>query len=125
MTYLVLILCLRVAGMGALGVLSPARLLSILRLYETPWGLHVAAAVRVVLGVTLFLAAPTSRLPEFLRIFGIVAVAAGVLTPLLGLARISRAVEWWAARPTIVFRLWAALALALGVFLAWAIVPGL
>jgi hypothetical protein len=125
MTYLAVVLCLFVAGMGALGVLAPARLMSLLRRYETPAGIRIAAAIRIVLGATLFVVAPVSRLPEFIRIFGIVAVAAGVLTPLVGLPRIHKLVEWWAARPPGVFRLWAACALALGLFLTWAVLPGL
>ncbi len=53
----------------------------------------------------------------------LIAVAAGLITPVLGLARIGRLIDWWSAQPTIVLRAWAAFALAFGLFLAWAVVP--
>lgn len=64
MTYLALGLSLFIAVMGALGVVSPARLFWVLRQYQTPGGLYIAAAIRVVLGVALFLAAPMSKAPD-------------------------------------------------------------
>ena len=63
MTYLAIGIGVLIAGLGALGVASPERLIAILRRYETPGGLRVSAVVRVVLGVALFLAAPTSKAP--------------------------------------------------------------
>lgn len=123
MTYLAIGLSMLIAGMGALGVASPERLMSILRRYETPGGLRVSAVVRVVLGVTLFLVAPTSRAPDPIRLFGVMSVAAGLMIPFLGLARIGKMVDWWSARPPLVFRAWAMIALAFGLYLIWALVP--
>ena len=36
-------------------------------LFETPTGLYAAAVIRLVFGVALFFAAPTSRAPRALR----------------------------------------------------------
>ena len=123
MTSLALGLSLFIAVMGALGVVSPARLFWVLRHYQTPGGLYVAAAIRVVLGVALFLAAPMSKAPDFIRVFGVIAVAAGLFTPIVGLSWIGKVIEWWSSQPTIVLRVWAGFALALGLFLAWAVIP--
>jgi hypothetical protein len=123
MAYVALGISVFIAALGALGVASPARLFSVLRRNETPAALYVWAAVRLVLGVALFLVAPRSRAPDLIRIVGVIAVAAGVITPVLGLARIGRVIDWWSAQRTIVLRVWAAFGLALGLFLVWAVVP--
>jgi hypothetical protein len=75
-------------------------------------GLRVSAVVRVVLGVALFLAAPPSKAPDLIRLFGVISVAAGLMIPCLGLARNGMLVDWWSARPAFVFRAWAMVALA-------------
>jgi hypothetical protein len=123
MTYLAIGLCLFIAVFGAVGVVSPRRLFSILGNIQTPAGLYFASAFRVVLGVLLFLLAPSSKAPDFIRIFGVVAVVAGVVTPLVGLERVGRIMEWWTAKPDAVLRLWAAFALSLGLSLVWALLP--
>jgi hypothetical protein len=123
MTYLAIGISVLIVGLGALGVASPERLLSIVRRYETPGGLRVSAVVRVVLGVALFLAAPTSRAPDLIRVFGVISVAAGLTIPSLCLVRIGKMVDWWAARPAFVFRGWSMVALAIGLYLVWALVP--
>jgi hypothetical protein len=122
MTYTALGFSLFIAAMGALGVASPARLFSILRTLQTPAGLYGSGAIRVLLGVVLLLVAPTSKAPDFLRIFGVIAVAAGIATPLVGLERVGKVMEWWIAKPGPVLRAWAAFPLALGLYLAWAVV---
>jgi len=123
MTYLAIGISVLIVGLGALGVASPERLISILRRYETPGGLRVSAVVRVALGVALFLAAPTSRAPDLIRLFGVISVAAGLMIPCLGLARIRKLVDWWSRLPTLAFRAWAMIALAFGLYLVWALIP--
>jgi hypothetical protein len=123
MTYLAIGISVLIAALGALGVASPERLISILRRLETPGGLYTSAVVRVVLGVALVLAAPTSRAPDLIRLFGVIAVVAGLMLPILGLARIGKLVDWWSARPAFVIRAWAVIALAFGLYLVWALVP--
>ena len=123
MAYVVLAICALIVALGALGVASPARLFRLLRRYETPGGLYFSAAVRLVLGVALFLVAPTSKAPDLVLVIGIITVAAAVTAPLLGIERIGRLVDWWSARSSIALRAWAAFALAFGLFLVWAVVP--
>ena len=120
MALVALLLSLLIAALGALGVVSPSRFLAVVRFFETPKGLYVAAALRVALGVALFLAAPSSRAPDALRIFGVLAVVAGVATPLLGRSR--RATRALSGTGLTV-RGWAALALVLGLLLAFAVSP--
>jgi hypothetical protein len=123
MAIVALVLSLFVAALGALGMVSPMRLLSIVRQFQRPAGLYAAAALRVVLGVVLFLAAPTSRSPEVVRILGIIILISGLITPLFGLERFRRLLNWWSARGPTFMRIWAGFALAFGLLLAYAVVP--
>ncbi len=123
MTLVALIICLLLSALGALGVGSPSRLLAIVRSFQTPMGLYFAAALRVVLGVALFFAAPTSRAPGLIRILGVVIIVMGVITPFFGVERFRRLLDWWSAQGSAFVRGWAVLALAFGLSLAYAVVP--
>jgi hypothetical protein len=123
MAFVALVLSLFVAALGALGMFSPMRLLDIVRHFQSPAGIYAAAALRIILGVVLFLAAPTSRAPEVVRILGIIILVAGLITPLFGLERFRRLLDWWSARGPAFMRVWAGFALAFGLLLAYTVVP--
>jgi hypothetical protein len=121
MAIVAMILSAAVVGMGAIGVVSPARLLEIVRRFQTPSGIYAATGIRLVLGLALFLAAPGSRAPAVLEILGIVTMVAGLITPMFGLERFRRLLEWWSAQSSGFIRAWAACAMALGLFLVYAL----
>jgi hypothetical protein len=123
MKIVALVLTLFAAALGALGLISPTRLLDIVRHFQSPAGLYVAGAFRVILGGALFFAAPTSRAPKAVRILGIIILVAGLFTPLFGVERFHRLLSQWSAQGPMFLRVWAALALAFGLFLAYAVVP--
>jgi hypothetical protein len=123
MAYVALILSLFIAALGAIGIVSPERLMSIVRQFQSQAGLYAAAILRMVLGVALFVAAPASRFPEVIRIVGIIIFVSGFFTPLFGLERFRRIFNWWSTRPPAFQRVWAAFALAFGLFLAYAVAP--
>jgi hypothetical protein len=123
MNFIAFILSLFIAALGALGMVSPMRLLDIVRHFQSMAGIYAAAALRIILGVTLFFAAPASRTPEIVRILGIIILVAGLITPLFGLERFRRLINWWSARGTIFMRFWAGFALAFGLLLAYAVRP--
>jgi len=122
MAIVALVLSLFVAALGALGIVSPMRLLGIVRQFQRPAGLCAAAILRVVLGVALFFAAPTSRSPEVVRILGIIILVSGLVTPLFGLERFRTLINWWSTRGPAFMRVWAGFALAFGLLLAYAVV---
>jgi len=123
MTTIALIFSLSVVGLGVLGLVAPSRLLSIDRYFQTPAGLYFAAAIRVAMGVALFLAAPASLAPEAIRILGVVIVVAGVATLFFGLDRLRGLVDWWSAHRSALIRPFAVLALVFGLLLTYALVP--
>src|SRR5882757_5810921 len=69
---------------GLLGIVAPDAFVSVVRLLQSPPTLYVAAALRIAIGIVLLCAVTGSRLPTFLRIFGVLVVIGGVLTPFIG-----------------------------------------
>ena len=123
MTLVALIICLLTCAMGALGIASPSRLLGVVRYFQTPMGLYFAAGIRVLLGVALIFAAPTSRAPGFIHILGVVIIVIGFITLFFGVERFRKLLDWWSAQGSAFVRGWAVLALVFGLSLAYAIVP--
>lgn len=125
MAYIAFTLGLLVTALGALGIFSPLQLVDVVRHFQTLAGLYVAAALRLVLGAALFFAAPTSRAPKVVRIVGGIVFVAGLITPLFGLERFQRLLDWWVAQGPAVIRLWGGFASAFGLLLVYAIMPSL
>lgn len=124
MTIVALTLSLAIAALGAVGIVAPGRLLDVVRHFQTPGGLYVAAGIRLVLGVALLFAASGSRAPVALRILGVFVILVGLATPFFGIDRFRRLLDWWSAQGPGFVRIWAAFALAFGLLLAYAVVPG-
>lgn len=123
MQVLALLVALLMILIGLTGVVSPETLAAVGRHAITPVGLYVVAAVRIGIGVILMLAAPVSRAPRTLRVFGIIAIIAGVATPFFGVEHSRRVMDWWLAQGFVCLRLHAGIALVLGGFLAYAVAP--
>jgi hypothetical protein len=123
MAYLALLFSLLVAAVGALGLASPPRLLGFVRRFESPAGLYAAAGFRILMGLALLLAASGSRAPTAVAVLGIVILGAGIATPLVGLERFRNLLAWWAGRSPGFMRAWAGVALAFGLWLAYAVFP--
>jgi len=84
-------------------------------------GRYVFAVLRVVTGVLLIEAARKSRIPRTLRLIGIAAVLAGLVTPLLGSDRVRAVLQGWIGSGPAVTRLWAALMLVTGAVIVYAV----
>jgi len=70
---------------GLLGVLAPEAFVGVVRFFKAPSVIYVAAALRIAIGIVLLCAVTGSRLPIFLRVFGLLFVIGGVLTPVSSL----------------------------------------
>ena len=119
MIAIVVALALLILGIGLVGVVAPGRLVAFTRFWQNPGALWLAAGIRVVLGVALYLVAPDTRAPLAFQAFGMLVVLAGVALPFLGRERIGRLIDWWAALPEAVIRGWALLVLLLGVLILY------
>lgn len=85
---------------GILGIAAPDLFLKTLRFIQTPPVIYLAAVVRVAFGVVLLRAAPVSRAPTFLRVFGLLIVIGGLLTPFLGVWAAHVILDWWSEAGT-------------------------
>ena len=109
-----------VIGIG--GLISPDSGTEIRRLYfATPVRLYTAGAVRVAMGLVVILSAVASRAPKTLRALGAVVCMQGLSAALLGPDRARAILEWEAMQGTALLRVGAAVALATGGFIAFAV----
>lgn len=87
-------------------------------------GLYIAAGMRVVSGLILFLAAPGTRYPKGMRIFGGVVLAAGLALPLLPIELWARLIRWWLVDNALHYRVGGGVfGLLIGAFLIHAARP--
>ncbi len=98
MIALALILCAAIAGMGVLIIVKPALAHDLTRLLAGKTGIWIAAAIRAVLALGLFAAASESKAPMLLRILGLIILLVAIVTPILGVDRHRRMIDWWLAR---------------------------
>ena len=116
-----LLLALFTIFVGIAGIVSPDSVTTVRRLYfATPVRLYSAGAVRVAMGLVLILCAPTSRAPRTLRALGAVVFMQGLAGTFMGPDR-ARAILEWEAMHTALLRAGAAVALATGSFVAFAV----
>ena len=116
-----LFVALSVVVVGIAGIVSPDSVTTVRRRYfATPVGLYAAGAVRVAMGLVLILVARVSRAPRILRALGAVMCAQGLSATVLGLDRAQAILEWEVMHP-VLLRAGAIVALAGGVFIAFAV----
>lgn len=119
MSVTVLIAGLLIVLMALLIVAWPSRLKVLLwKLFEHD-RFYFAAIFRIVFGVLFLLAAPSTRLPAFVQISGILMILAGLMIPIMGADRIRSMASWWLDKGDGVVRTWALYAMLFGTALIW------
>jgi len=118
-----LLLGVLVALQGLLGLAAPVAFVELVRFFQTPPTIYVAAVVRVAFGVVLVRAANQSRVPVALRLLGVAIVVGGALTPFIGVQFAQVILGWWAEGGSAVVRVWALGSLAIGAFIMYATIP--
>ena len=107
---------------GAVGLIFPEFFHGVVRSIQVPPVLYIAAAVRVIFGLILLLAAPRARFTVALRILGALILAGGLLTPFVGVQMAQVILAWWAHGSSIIY-VFAGMAIALGSFITYATRP--
>jgi|KBSSwiStaDraftv2_1062776.scaffolds.fasta_scaffold500920_2 hypothetical protein len=121
MRLLALLIALLIMVAGLTGILAPDRLLALRQYVVTPVGLWVITALRVGIGLVLIQVARISRAPRTLRALGAVVIVAGLATPFFGVERSRAVLDWAATQGRALMLVEGCVALALGVFLAFAV----
>jgi len=118
----VLLVALSIIAVGIVGIVSPDSVTTVRRQYfATPVRLYAAGAVRMAMGLVVILSAPASRAPKTLRALGAVMCTQALVATLLGPERARQVLEWETMQGTALLRVGAAVALATGCFLAFAV----
>lgn len=118
-----LLIGLLIVAQCVVGLLAPQLFVGLVSTMQGASLIHLAALVRFVFGVVLFLAAPASRAPVGLRLIGAAIAVGGFLTPFIGAQFATVVLGWWSEGGAAVVRTWAAAGLALGVFIVYAAIP--
>ena len=107
---------------GVVGLVSPDYGTMVRRAYfAAPLTLYTAAALRIVMGLVVILAASGSRAPRTMRVLGAVMVVQGLTATALGAEHARTVLEFETRQGHAILRLGAAAALAAGVFMGFAL----
>jgi hypothetical protein len=121
MIFVISFLAVMSLTMGLVGLVSPARLNSLVATFSGRQGFWAAILLRLVLGVALWYGASFSRATIVLRALGLLYAVSSVVLLLLGYERYEALLAWWSRRPAATIRGLSALAVALGAFLLWSV----
>jgi hypothetical protein len=104
---------------GLLGIARPHLMLTAVLNWSPDLLLYVTAGARIVIGLLLFFAAPSCRLPRFTRVIGVIAFLTGIVWAILGASRLESIVQWISAKPSGIIQLIYVLAVILSAFLVF------
>ena len=113
------VISLLAAGIGVVGLVSPARQVVFVSRWEASAGLWTSAGIRLVFGLALWFVAPAARTPVVLQALAVLSVAVALLLPFLGLARFQAILAGWCRQPPAFIRTWSVMAVAFGGFILW------
>ena len=87
-------------------------------------GLLTAAAIRLSVGVALLVSASASKYPKVFRVFGTIALIAGLTMSFVPLDSWAEYMRWWTVENTSLFRwVFATAATLFGAFIVYAALP--
>jgi hypothetical protein len=117
-----LLVALFTIAIGIGGLISPESGTEVRRLYfATPVRLYAAAAFRVAMGLVVILSATASRAPKTMRVLGAIMCMQGFSAAVLGPEHARTVLEWETRRGPALLRVGAAVALAAGGFMTFAL----
>ncbi len=102
---------------------EPRGLVQVAGRFLTPGGLWVAVALRLTVGVLLWISAPVSRAPRLLQVLGALFVFSAFVLPVAGLERMRGIADWGAGQDELVLRGASLVVLGLGALIVWAVWP--
>jgi hypothetical protein len=114
---------LLMAGLGGMGLIAPSDWIAMVSAMQSPPGIYVAAAIRMVAGAVIFFSATASRMPRTLRIIGAVIFVGGILTPFVGIWVAYVIKDAWTMGGHVAVRGWGAVAMMLGAFVFLSSMP--
>lgn len=122
MTTIVALFGIFIIGMCVWGIAMPKVMIKwVLRVWNKPWGIYMAIAVRIGLGVVFILVAGETRFPTAFIVLGYLMIIAAVMIAIIGRERLDRFIQWWVNSSMVMARAWLVLGVLFGVFLLHAV----
>ncbi|MDX1428686.1 MAG: hypothetical protein R3282_00300 [Rhodothermales bacterium] len=112
-----------VISMSLYGVIRPSNVLAFAGRFLVGPGIWAASAIRILLAVLLWLAAPSCQTPLVFRVLAAVVLLAAIAIPIAGSARMVKLVELLQSWPAMVVRIQGVVGLLFGAFVLWSIWP--
>jgi uncharacterized membrane protein YidH (DUF202 family) len=112
-----------IAGLGLLGLVSPAWYRRLVSRFRNRIGMWLSTGIPLVFGFVFVLAASDSQAPVAFYVIGGVMIATAGILPGMGTSWFSRKLTWWMRRRDSLLRSWGVVALALGILVAYGAMP--
>ena len=109
------------AGIGIVGIAAPSLIEQFGRSMLTPTSIYVIGALRIFVGIVLYVVAPVSRVPVTLRVIGVLVIVAGLFTPAFGVQRSMAILDWVSGQGPWFMRALLCIPVAFGAFIAYAL----
>jgi uncharacterized protein YjeT (DUF2065 family) len=115
--FILLLIAILLILLGLTGVFYPTGLMDLAKWSFTPKGLFPAAAIRIVFGLVLLVAAGATAMPKTVRVIGGIIFIGGIATAFLSGETAQRLASWWLENGEDRLRMTACIPLAIGIFL--------
>jgi hypothetical protein len=116
-----LLLALFIVVTSLVGIVATDSAMTVRRMYyATPGRFYAAGAVRIMMGLVLIVTASRARWPRTLRALGAVMCLQAITANILGIERARAIMEWEVMQGNAILRAGAVVALASGLFVAYA-----
>lgn len=120
MVGLVVLIALLMVTLGIAIMINPEGFRHGFYWFLDPRNIYPVAAIRIAAGVAFIFASPYLFLPTLIAGLGVVFIAAGIVVPCLGRARLEAMEQWWLTVPTRVLRTWGFVSTVGGALVLWA-----
>ncbi len=123
--WILTIIAALVLGLSLWGMVNTSGLTNLVRAaVAARWGMLFAVGVRIVLGLCLLLAAPSSRLPNAFEVVGWLTLIAAILLPVFGRARLVSFIDRFQGFPLGAIRLWLFAGVLFSLFILYGLFHG-
>lgn len=108
--------------LSAWGAAFPGPLTRMVRhAMNSGWGMPLAVAVRLVLGLSLLFAAPASKFVIAFQALGWLGLVSAIVLPVIGRRRVASLIERFQALPKPVVRAWLSIGVLFGAFILYGV----